>query len=238
MSTGLSALKQQREEIAEQERQRNRPKAGWFTPPKDGTPVKVRFLNELDPEAKLYNEAHGLYLTEVEHMAPGPKGYMSRAVDTMKTEGRDWAQEQHLKDPKAGWKPRKFFYINVAVEEDGKVVPKIAQRNLSNQFVADLIEYYEEDSDFEGITGTTFWIKRTGEGTNTQWRLKVAKPEDELDVSGVQPWDLNEYAVRHVPYDEQEKFYKMNAQLPESDSAPREESSSRASAEKEGDWDW
>jgi len=218
MSEGLSALgalKAAREEIAEQERNRNKPKAGWWTPPASGEAVKIQFLNELDPDAQRYNPDYGLFLQSVEHQAPGPKGFMSRALDTIKRDGRDWAQEQHIKDPKAGWKPRKFFYINVAVEEDGVIVPKIVQRNLSNQFVADLIEEYE-DGGFVGITGQTYAIKRVGEGTSTQWRIKAVS--DEMDVSGVQPWDLNEHAVKYVPYEKQEEFYMRNAVLPQGSS--------------------
>lgn len=231
----LGALKAAREEIAEQERNRNKPKAGWWTPPASGEAVKIQFLNELDPGAKLYNPAHGLFLQSVEHQAPGPKGYLSRALDTIKRDGRDWAQEQHIKDPKAGWKPRKFFYINVAVVEDGVVVPKIVQRNLANQFVADLIEEYE-DSDFEGITGTAYAIKRVGEGTSTQWRLK--KLNESLDVSGVTPWDLNEHAVRYVPYEKQEEYYMRNAVLPQGSSVSSQPSSLTQEPKSEEDWGW
>lgn len=234
----LGALRKQREELAQQERDRNKPKAGWFTPPASGEAVKIRFLQELDPEAANYNENFGTFLTALEHQAPGPKGFMSRALDTIEKDGRDWAQEQHIKDPKAGWKPKKYFYINVAVEEDGKVVPKIIQRNLSNQFVADLIEFHD-DSDGEGITGKTFMIKRVGEGTSTQWRLKESK--DELDVTGVTPWVLEEHAVKYIPYEKQEEFYMRNAVLPQA--AGRSEQAgptgtATQGAKKEEDWGW
>lgn len=243
MALGLAALKQQKEEIAQAERDRNKPRAGWFTPPADGTAVKIQFLQELDPDAKLYNPAHGTYLTALEHQAPGKKGYLSRALDTIERDGRDWAQEQHLKDPKAGWGPKKFFYINVAVEEEGEIVPKIIQRKLSNQFVADLIEIYE-DSDFEGITGKVFAIKRVGEGTSTQWRIKELKNET-MDVSGVEPWDLEEHAVKYIPYEKQQEFYMRNATLPDGTQpssggfgGKTQPASVTQPKEDEGDWGW
>lgn len=233
----LAALKAQREDIAEQQRLRDRPKAGWFTPPASGEVVLIQFLNELDSDADNYNPAFGTFLQSVEHQAPGPKGYMSRALDTQERDGRDWAQEQHLLDPKAGWKPREFFYINVAVVEDGKVVPKIIQRNITNQFVADLIEEYE-DSDGRGITGQTYAIKRVGEGTSTQWRIKPV--DAEMDVTGVVPWKLDEYAVKYVPYEKQREFYMRNATLPagspSGDVITQSESVSGKQAEATFDW--
>lgn len=213
MTRGLAALKAQKEELAERERMRNRPRAQWFTPPADGTPVKIQFLQELDQDARNYNPDFGTYLTALEHEAPGPRGFLSRALDTIERDGRDWAQEQHIADPKAGWGPKQFFYINVAVEEDGKVVPKILQRKLGNQFVADLIELYE-DSNFEGITGKVYAIRRVGEGTATQWRIKEL-PNETMDITGVVPWDLEEHAVRYVPYERQKEFYMRNAVIPQ-----------------------
>lgn len=244
MTTGLgslAALKKQQEDIAERNRLRDRPKANWFTPNKDGRTHYIQFLNELDADAERYNPAHGIYLTAVEHQAPGPKGFMSRALDTQELEGRDWAQEQHLKDPKAGWKPREFFYINIAVlDEDGTVIPAIIQRNVSNQFVSDLIEEHDE-SDGVGITGVTYALKRVGEGTSTQWRIKRAPADKAIDVSGVEPWELKEHAVKHVPYEKQEEFYMRNAQLPEgSPSGPPASSpaANGASAPADTDWGW
>ena len=228
----LGALKAKRDAIEEA---RNRPKAAWFRPPKDGSAVKIQFLNELDPEAENYNAAWGTHMVATEHQAPGPKGYMSRALDTMERDGRDWAQEQHMKDYKAGWKPRNNFYINVAVEQDGEVEAQILSRNLTNQFVADLIEEYEE-SDGVGITGQTYLLKRVGTGTNTQWRIK--KSNEPMDLSGVEPWNLEENAVRYVPYEKQEEFYMRNAQLPESSYASSSSSESTSSESDEKDWDW
>ena len=236
----LGALKKQQEEIAERARLRDRPKANWFTPAKTGEVAYIQFLNELDEEAERYNPAFGTYFTAVEHQAPGKDGFKSRALDTQELEGRDWAQEQHLKDPKAGWKPREFFYMNIATaDKDGKIAAHIIQRNLSNQFVADLIEEHEE-SNGVGITGQTYALKRVGEGTSTQWRLK--KVDMEMDVSGVEPWDLREHAVRHIPYEKQEEFYMRNADIPQgSPSGPQPGPSSipaAGSQQDEASFDW
>ena len=89
----------------------------------DGDSVKIRFLQELDPDSPTYNDKLGCGFIALEHT--NPKDYRRKALDTMETEGRDWANEQHRKDPKAGWKARTRLYINVLVD-DGKEEPYVA----------------------------------------------------------------------------------------------------------------
>ncbi|MFM7984468.1 MAG: hypothetical protein ACKPKO_34600, partial [Candidatus Fonsibacter sp.] len=81
----------------------------------DGESVKIRFLQELDPDSPEYNDKLGLGFIAVEHT--NPKDYRRRALDTMDSEGRDWAEEMHRKDPKAGWRARLRFYCNVVVDD-------------------------------------------------------------------------------------------------------------------------
>jgi len=92
----------------------------------DGESVKIRFLQELDPDSPTYNDKLGCGFIALEHT--NPKDYRRKALDTMESEGRDWANEQHRKDPKAGWKARTRLYINVLVD-DGKEEPYVAVLN-------------------------------------------------------------------------------------------------------------
>ena len=90
------------------------PRVRWLKL-EDGQSVKIRFVNELDEDSKHYNDKNGLAIVVKEHT--NPKDYRRKALDTMDSEGRDWAEEMHRKDPKAGWAGRLRFYINVLVDD-------------------------------------------------------------------------------------------------------------------------
>jgi hypothetical protein len=75
------------------------PKVRWVKLA-DGQSVKIRFVEELDQDSANYNPDRGLAIVVKEHT--NPKDYKRKALDTMETEGRDWAEEMHRKDPKAG----------------------------------------------------------------------------------------------------------------------------------------
>lgn len=198
--TGAHELREQ--QIAN----RDRPKAEWFKI-KEGESLTVRFLQELDPSSENYNPDFGTFLGATEHTVPrdiDPQGFMKRALDTMESEGRDLAQELHQKDRKAGWGAQQNFYINVAVDTPEGPKVQIFSRKLNSNFVKDLVEIFQDEG---GITGQTYIISRRGSGPQTELRIKPAKAGMEFDVSGLEPWNLEEYAVRHIPYDEQEEFY-------------------------------
>lgn len=204
--TDLAGLKSRKEDYDQRQAERDRPKANWFKINSNET-LTIRFLQELSPEANNYNPSFGTFLGAVEHQAPGKTGYLSRALDTMESEGRDWAQEQHLKNPTEGWRARENFYINVAVKRGNQTQVEILSRNMHSQFIGDLVEEYEL-SNGEGITGKTYTITRKGSGPQTTWRLREAS--EQLSIDGLQPWDLKEYAVRSVSYDKQREFYMRN----------------------------
>ena len=125
----------------------------------------------------------------------------------MESEGRDWAQEQHRKYPKAGWKARTRLYINVLVD-DGKEEPYVAilsQVTSGKTITPTLIEYAGE---IGSITNLMWRIKRNGSKTDTSYTIiALAKDETPLDASGLELFDLEKTAVRHVTYAEQEAFY-------------------------------
>lgn len=200
-------------------KENNQESAVWFSGLfKNKKKVKVRFLQELTEDADLFDPNRGTFLGALEHTAPGPQGFMRRALDTLETEGRDWAQEQHDENPGLGWGPKENFYINVAVEtfnEEGEksVVVAILTRSIQSEFVDNLITRFEE-SQGRGISDQTFWIEKVGSGLQTKWKLsRETDPEKQIDTAGLECFDLDKTAVRRVPYAEQQRFYMSKADL-------------------------
>jgi hypothetical protein len=170
----------------------------------DGQSVKIRFIEELDEDSSNYNDKRGLALVVKEHT--NPKDYKRRALDTMESEGRDWAEEMHRKDPKAGWRARLRFYCNVLVE-DGIEEPYVAvwAMGVSKQSAFNTIREYALETG--SISNLTWKLKRNGQGTETSYTLIPGAPDKEpFDWSKVEPIPL-EKALNKVPYAEQEAFY-------------------------------
>ena len=170
----------------------------------DGQSVKIRFIEELDEDSANYNEARGLSLVVSEHT--NPKDYKRKAVDTMDSEGRDWAEEMHRKDPKAGWRARLRFYCNVLVD-DGIEAPYVAiwSMGVSKQSAFNTIREYALETG--SISNLTWKVKRNGQGTETSYTLIPGGPDKEpFDWSTVEPFPL-EKALNKIPYAEQEAFY-------------------------------
>jgi hypothetical protein len=183
----------------------NRAKVRWLKLA-DGQSVKIRFIEELDEDSANYSKDRGLALVVKEHS--NPKDYKRKALDTMDTEGRDWAEEMYRKDPKgnAGWKGKLRFYCNVLVD-DGIEAPYVAiwSMGVSKQSVFNTIREYALDT---GSVSNLQWkLKRNGQGTETNYTLIPVSPDTEpFNWSGIAPFPL-ESALNKVPYAEQEAFY-------------------------------
>jgi hypothetical protein len=170
----------------------------------DGQSVKIRFVEELDEESANYSADRGLALVVKEHT--NPKDYRRKAVDTMETEGRDWAEEMHRKDPKAGWRARLRFYCNVIVD-DGIETPYVAiwSMGVSKQSAFNTIREYALETG--SISNLQWKLKRNGQGTETSYTLIPTSPDSQpFDWSGFEPFPL-EMALSKVPYAEQEAYY-------------------------------
>jgi hypothetical protein len=172
----------------------------------DGQSVKIRFVEELDEESASYSPDRGLALVVREHS--NPKDYKRKALDTMETEGRDFAEEMYRKDPKgnAGWKAKLRFYCNVLVD-DGLEDPYVAiwSMGVSKQSVFNTIREYALDTG--SISSLQWKLKRNGQGTETNYTLIPVSPDTEpFSWAGVSPFPL-ESALNKVPYAEQEAFY-------------------------------
>jgi hypothetical protein len=170
----------------------------------DGQAVKIRFIEELDEDSANYSADRGLALVVKEHT--NPKDYRRKAVDTMDTEGRDWAEEMHRKDPKAGWRARLRFYCNVLVD-DGIEDPYVAiwSMGVSKQSSFNTIREYALETG--SISNLTWKLKRNGQGTETSYTLIPSAPDAEPFAWGeIKPFPL-ENALSKIPYAEQEAFY-------------------------------
>ena len=181
----------------------DKPRVRWLKLA-DGQSVKIRFIEELDEDSANYDAERGLSLVVKEHT--NPKDYRRKAVDTMDSEGRDWAEEMHRKDPKAGWVGRLRFYCNVLVD-DGIDEPYVAiwSMGVGKQSPFNTIRDYALETG--SISNLTWKLKRNGMGTETNYTLIPVGPDSEpYDWSKVKPYDLN-LALNHVPYAEQEAYY-------------------------------
>jgi len=170
----------------------------------DGQSVKIRFVEELDEDSASYSPDRGLALVVKEHT--NPKDYRRKAVDTMETEGRDWAEEMHRKDPKAGWRARLRFYCNVLVD-DGIESPYVAiwSMGVSKQSAFNTIREYALETG--SISNLQWKLKRNGQGTETSYTLIPSVPDTQpFEWSESKPFPL-ESALSKVPYAEQEAFY-------------------------------
>jgi hypothetical protein len=170
----------------------------------DGQSIKIRFANELDEDSKHYDPERGAAIVVREHQ--NPKDYRRKAICTMEDEGRDWAEEMHRKDPKAGWGGRLRFYINVLVD-DGMEEPYIAVWSMGVAKSASFNTIREYAIESDGITNMQWRLKRNGKGTETSYILMPGPIDSEpFDWSHYEVFPL-ENAVRKVPYAEQEAFY-------------------------------
>jgi hypothetical protein len=181
----------------------------------DAESVKIRFLQELDPDSPEYNDKLGLGFIAVEHT--NPKDYRRKALCTMEDQGKCWGCEQHRKDYKAGWKGRSRLYINVLVD-DGKEDPYVAilsQGSSGKTVTPTLIEYAGE---MGSITNLMWRIKRTGTKTDTSYTIiPLAKDEEKFDTSSLELYKLEEVAIRDLPYANQESFFLGEGGQEESD---------------------
>ena len=171
----------------------------------DGQSVKIRFLQELDPDSKNYNQEYGVGFIAVEHT--NPKDYRRKALCSIDDQGRCFGCEQHRRDPKAGWKGRSRLYINVLVD-DGQEDPYVAilsQGAGPKSATPEVIQYAGETG---SITDVVWRLKRTGERTDTNYSIiplptsDVAKSDKKHEL-----YDLEKIAVRDIAYAEQETFY-------------------------------
>lgn len=191
-------------------------KATWVKI-EDGESLKVRFLQELDPDSPTYNEKNGLGFIAIEHT--NPADYRRKALCSMDDQGKCYGCEQHRKDYKAGWKGKPRLYINVLVD-NGKDDPFVAvlSQGISGKTITPTLNEYAKE--MGSITNLMWRIKRTGLKTDTSYTIiPLQKDESEFDSSVLELHDLLATAVRDLPYVEQEAFFAGEVKKSEGSSA-------------------
>lgn len=180
----------------------------FYKPPADKK-VKIRPLQELDPDSKNYNQEVGLAVFTKEWQ--NPQDFTKVIVDTTEEEGACLGQELldeygwgdgESGDPTIGWRPKERLYVNVLVDEGDELFVGVLQCNLGKNAVQGptLIDF-SDNSDDHSITDRWWTFVRTGSGFGTKYTLTPGD-KSKLDTSKYELFDLNEVTPR-VPYSNQ-----------------------------------
>jgi hypothetical protein len=171
----------------------------------DGQSVKIRFINELDPDSPSYDKERGLAIVVAEHT--NPRDYRRKGLCTLEDEGRCFGCEMHRKDTKAGWKARLRFYTNVLVEDGTDQYVAVWSQGVGQKSPATnmLIEYA---GDTGSISNLQWRLKRSGTGTQTSYTLiPLATDTEKFEWKDTDPFELEKVAIRNISYPDQEAFY-------------------------------
>jgi hypothetical protein len=198
--TGLKNIKNKMERPQMEEGTRAR----WLKL-EDGQSVKIRFINELDPDSPSYDKDRGLAIVVAEHT--NPRDYRRKGLCSIEDEGRCFGCEMYRKDPKAGWKARLRFYTNVLVDDGTDQYIAVWSQGVGNKSPATnmLIEYA---GDTGSVSNLQWRLKRSGVGTQTSYTLiPLATDTEKFEWKDVEPFELEKVAIRSVTYPDQEAFY-------------------------------
>jgi hypothetical protein len=175
---------------------------GRFLVLKDGESVRLRFLQELDPESAQFDKERGLGFMVIQHAHP--TNFKKTALCTMEDEGRCLGCERALSD--ADWKQKTSLFIAVLVtDKDGNKEPRILRQGWGPKTIVDpLLEAAEE---YGSISDREWKLKRTGTKFQTQYTLTALdRDQFAFDFSTVEMPDV-EKALRKVAYKDQASFY-------------------------------
>ena len=200
---GLSALNQQMEKTEYSDEGQK----GTWLKINDNQSVKIRFMQEIDPNSENYNDKAGSAFIAVEHSNPGD--YKRKALCSIEDQGRCFGCEMHRRDPKAKWGGKKRFYANVIVD-DGNKEPYVAilSQGLGPKAITESVIAWAGETG--SITNTNWKVKRTGSGATDTSYSAIPLPTANIapiDFDKYELFDLEKTAVRDVPYAEQEAFY-------------------------------
>lgn len=215
---GLSKITEYNAEQARKREAANAPKTEYLTLKKDGESVRVRFLQELDPDSPNYSEKNDLGVLAVMHQGPGPQGWKRRSLCTG-DEGECYPCEQRRLDWENWKKGTANLYINAVLnpDTDDEQVVVINQTTTSRSITPTLVNYAGETG---SITDRVWKITRDGEGKDTSYNIVAFDKKDfDKSVEDYELYDL-EKVIRHVPYEEQEAFFGAASAAEKEDATP------------------
>lgn len=232
---GLAAIRAHNEKQAqlakEREARLNSAKVEYLSL-NDGQSVKVRFLQEMDAEAKNYDKTRGVGVGVVEHQIWDNKNRrMYRTACLMDDEGRCYGCEKYRAGDKDYASQRKY-YINVLVDMLDGEAPKtmILSRSLGSSFFESLLTMHDL---FDTITEKNFSVTRKGTSKDTKWEIRLLKDETPMDDSEAVVHDIDNEAngiIRRYPYEatsekaSQEQYFAGETYNKKDDSSDSEDS--------------
>lgn len=179
----------------------------------DGQTVRLRFLQEIDPDSSAYNEKVGTAIFAIEHTPQQPFDFKRKFLCTMDDEGKCWGCEMAAENSK--WKAKPRFYANVLV--DDKVY--VLSQGFSDKSVTPHVISYAEEAG--GITKAVWKVSRKGSAVNNTSYTAVPLPTaDEVDVESYELFDLRKGAVREIPYERQQAYVSGGEKVEREDSFP------------------
>lgn len=171
---------------------------------KDKEQVRVRFLQELDPNAPGFDEKAGLaFYTQVHS---NPKNFKRQAACTADTEGKCWACDQLDKPGKEQWKwkPKGRLYVNVLVKSPEGNKVQVLQQGMSDKHVANMMLEFADE--YGSLTDRDYKFKRSGADMNNTSYSLTPLEQSPLDLEGLELIDLTKLVKVVAPAD-QEAFY-------------------------------
>lgn len=203
---GLAAIRAHNEQQAqiakEREARLNSAKVEYLNL-NDGQSLKVRFLQEMDAEAKNYDKTRGVGVGVVEHVVFDKSARrMYRTACLMDDESRCYGCEKYRAGDK-DFATKRNYYINVLVDAMDGEAPKtmILSRSLGSTFFEKLLTMHDL---LDTITEKNFKITRTGTSKDTKWDLQLLKEDAPLDDSEAVVHDIDDEAagiIRRYPYE-------------------------------------
>jgi hypothetical protein len=182
----------------------------WFKMT-DGQVLKIRFLDELDESAPNVLKGAGVVNVISEHNHP--KEFKRKAQCTSE-EGRCWACEHAIANPKSGWGKKNRLYANVLVN-NGTEEPFVALLSWGMARNSALEQLRETWIDEGQVSNREWRIRRTGSGPqDTTYLLKDLGVDDFDAFNDYEKIDLD-HVVREVPYEEQKAFYMGTDEEPD-----------------------
>lgn len=165
MALGLAEYKKRKAEEEARREAAGKPKIQRFALQKDGDSAVVRFAQEIDFDAKNYDEEAGIGFVNIEHTnGSDPKnGWKNRATCSIDTQGACFPCEKvsdHAVEwaARKGWKQKEKFYINVIAGEPREVTETVNGQEKKRYFTSDLADdakggtvYLLEQGTYNGI---------------------------------------------------------------------------------------